>query len=243
MPLHLDLLRQLLLDTEWPDAHTLVDNLAAGFRLTGEVPVSHEARPGIAREAVHARDELLRQAATLRPALASRQAQPPAAGEQAVDAAEVFRQTLAEIALGRMGPLHPLDLRSGLPLTRRFAVRQMTPSGTFKTRCIDDFAESRINDACRVNGRLRMDRLEDVRWSVAASMDALGTSWLLAKSDVRAAYRLCPVAAADLELASVAVHDPWPSPGSTLCRSGLSRPFTPGIASGVPLLTWHGPFC
>ena len=44
VPLHLDLLRQLLLDTEWPDARALVDDLAAGFRLTGEVPVSHDAR-------------------------------------------------------------------------------------------------------------------------------------------------------------------------------------------------------
>ena len=77
---------------------------------------------------------------------------------QSVDAS-IFQQTQEEISLGRMTPLASPDLTR--PLTRRVGVLQRTAKGVVKTRCIDDFAESLVNDTVTTSRRICMGRLTD----------------------------------------------------------------------------------
>ena len=188
-PLHVALLVRLLEDIQWPDAQLLSQHLLQGFPLVGDIPISHLAKLDVIRPLVQPADELLLRGSQLRTDLLARAARPPARGDQAAGAREVFNQTLKEVSLGRISGLAPLQEQySGLPITRRFPAEQIGPSGAKKIRPIDDFKESQVNDACIIGARIRMGRLEDLRWCVL-QLHTPATLWLLGKSDVRSLPR------------------------------------------------------
>ncbi len=67
----------------------------------------------------------------------------------------------------------------------------MTASGTEKVRCIDDFAESGVNDSCSVNRRIKMGRISDLTRIVSTLHSGPNASRLvIGKSDFSSgAYR------------------------------------------------------
>ena len=206
---NLGLVEIVLKELEWHDAGLLQD-LIHGFPLIGDIPVDSEAPPSCRRTPLHDR-EALRALGTSGLQEQLRRQSRPLSGESLEDAAELWAQTLAEVRLGRMSPPQPVELASpsAQVFTRRFAVRQATSSGSLKVRCIDDFAESGVNDACRIGRRIRMGRIADLVQSARCLRAAHPSQRLLVlKSDVKAAYRSCPIRASDIELAGILVRDP-----------------------------------
>ena len=220
---NLGLIEHLIDSMGWDDAE-LLDHLRFGFPLVGDLPVSSDAPVGVRRLATLTYDELLSAGAAACPAQLARQGRPLIPGSEAAqDSAELWSQTLAEVELGRIVSVPATSPWDG-PATRRFSVRQLTSDGRSKIRCIDDFAESLVNDACTVRRRLRMGRVSDLHFT-ASSLHAQrpGVPLSLLKSDFKAAYRGCPVSLQHLRLSCILVQNP--SSGSVVRFRQLAMPF------------------
>ena len=103
-------------------------------------------------------------------------------------------------------------------------MRQLDGKGRDKMRCIDDFLQNRVNEACNIHGRIRMDTLQDLldimRLVHAAHPGGRGK---LSKSDFKSAYRQCPVCAAHYPFAGLCIADP--SEGCTYVGTQCAMPF------------------
>ena len=92
---------------------------------------------------------------------------------------------------------------------KRFAVCQLDSKGASKLRCIDDFLQNRVNDACRICGRIRMDTLQDLYEVMCILPGAhLGCRAKIAKADFNGVYRQCPVHLDHYKFAGFCVADP-----------------------------------
>ena len=103
---------------------------------------------------------------------------------------------------------------------------QVDSKGVSKVRCVDDFKESMVNDACTVAWKIRMGRISDLEF-VARTLAAVGEPLALLKSDFKAAYRLLPIATSHVDLARVIFRD---FNGVVWSSTQLAMPFG-GVAS------------
>ena len=223
---NLGLIEHLLRKLDWHD-RSLLRDLSEGFPLVGDIPVCLDAPPGTRRIASLSEQELWERGTSSISAQLSRQNRPLASGSAAQeDAAELWRQTQLELELRRIEVVAPSSPWEG-PLTRRFAVRQLTSDGRSKVRGIDDFHESLVNDCCSVRRRLRMGRLSDLHFTASRLRAARPLDKLsLLKSDFKAAYRGCPISAGHLKLAVILAQEPLPSGGAQTHRlQQLAMPF------------------
>ena len=125
--------------------------------------------------------------------------------------ADIFAQTLEDQSKGRISPFQEasVSLWTESPPSRRFGVRQRSSKGTFKVRCIDDFAASKVKGLMRVSRRIRMGRLRDVLLACKIIIRAHPSSRLqFLKSDFKSAYRACPIAASHLKYSWILVREP-----------------------------------
>lgn len=106
----------------------------------------------------------------------------------------LLSETKEEISLGWLeGPFKLDELEEGATISRRFALRQGA-----KTRLIDDFSVSGVNDSCVSHGKIEL-RLVDtftslVRAFFRQSNENGSDSTLLAKTyDLKSAYRQVPI--------------------------------------------------
>ena len=132
--------------------------ISQGFPLAGQIPVSpvaplHEVRVPSIRT-----DELEERAGQIAESLLAQHSAAPRGPEADK---KVFSQTLGDVRLGRMGPLGTPGVDLFPPYTQRFGVSQKSSHGEVKVRCIDDFAQSLINDTVRINRRIRMGSIAD----------------------------------------------------------------------------------
>ena len=129
--------------------------------------------------------------------------------QQSEHLSTVFRKSL-DVAVGRLSPLEAYSpALSGLPVSRRFAVRQLSSKGTWKVREIDDLHESEVNEAATVTRRIRMGRLASLVAAARAFRRASpGLPLRVVKSDFRSAYRCVPIASSHLRWARVLILDP-----------------------------------
>ena len=161
----------------------LINHLTQGFPLVGDIPVDSEAQPRKVREKIYRRDQLLRLGKSRWDQTLKRHS-----GQPGEDDDDLWKQTEAEASLGRMTKPIPVAEASPRLIARRFAVRQRDSKGRWKIRCVDDFAESLVNDGCSVSGRIRTGKISDLQ-SVLNILRGAGHSSLhLLKSDFKAAY-------------------------------------------------------
>ena len=151
--------------------------------------------------------------------------------------ADIYRQTLDEVQLGRMTVPVPAVSQKPCVVTRRFGVSQVDSKGVSKVRCTDDFKESMVNDACTVARKIRMGRISYLEF-VARTLAAVGEPLALLKSDFKAAYRSLPIATSHLDLARVIFRDfngvVWSSTQLAMPFGGVASVL--GIGSELPWL-------
>ena len=115
------------------------------------------------------------------------------------------------------------------PPTRRFGVKQCSSSGKEKTRCIDDYKESRVNALCRVRGKIRMGRIEDMLETARQLQEMFPDERLVIfKGDYKSAYRCVPIRPKHYPYAKILVSDP--RDGSLRQAQQFAMPFG-GIAA------------
>ena len=223
---NLGLVEWLVEHMDWHDK-SLVHDLVHGFPLVGDIPVCLDAPLGTRRLQTVSIDDLWSRGTSQSPSQLERHNRPlPPGSEAQADSAELWRQTLAEQALRRMDLVPPETPWEG-PLTRRFAVRQLTSDGRSKVRGIDDFHESLVNDSCSVKRRIRMGRLSDLHYSASVLRNSQpDVDLALLKSDFKAAYRGCPILSDHLRLSTILVQEPMVD-GSSRCHRfrQLAMPF------------------
>ena len=196
---HPALLHWCLQQIKWHDADLITD-LLDGFPLVGHIPVDSSARLKTVRSPKLTVDELLDKVESLRSRALERHglhADPETDGT-------IFTLTTDEVDLKRMSTPRPPHGRQ--LLTRRFGVWQTDSKGRLKLRCIDDFAESLINDTTLIDRAIRMGRVSDLV-DVISILESTSRDLRLLKSDFSAAYRGCPIKTSHLRFASVLVRD------------------------------------
>ena len=217
---NLGLLEWCLNKIEWHDTD-LITHLQNGFPLVGHIPADAEAPSSQVRSSSLSIHQLTQHG---RDAWAQ-QLRRHSGTSSDLDA-DIYRQTMDEVRLGRMTvPVEAASQEAGV-VTRRFGVSQLDSKGVSKVRCIDDFKESRVNDACSVSRRIRMGRISDLEF-VARLLSTTGEPLVLLKSDFKAAYRSLPIQEAHLDLARVLFRD---CEGAVLESTQLAMPFG-GVAS------------
>lgn len=122
---------------------------------------------------------------------------------------EIFRQTEADIKVGRISQWEPLNMRPTAPPTRRFGVQQSSSNGKHKVRCIDDYKESRVNMLCEVTGKIRMGNISDLVGTARQLQEAEPDARLVIfKADFKSAYRCVPIRPEDYAFAKILVTNP-----------------------------------
>ena len=192
--------------------------------LVGDIPVSPVAPPAEVRTATLPLVELGGAAAELADGLLRQHAVAPRTEDGIEAERKVFSQTLEDIALDRMGPLVCPGQEAFPPYTRRFRVSQSSSLGVSKTRCIDDFAQSLINDTVNIDRRIRMGSIPDFVESARRLHAAFpGHRFHVMKSDFQAAYRSCPIRPDHVPLANILVRNP--DTGEVSASSQWAMPF------------------
>ena len=228
--LRVSLIERYMRHIDHPDTD-LPRDLREGFPLVGDIPVSPAAPPAPVRSAKLSLSSLLQEATSLAPRLVEQHSAPPRDSASRAAEREVFSQTQADVSLGRMGPLRPLGSSgTGPPYTRRFGVTQTSSHGKAKLRCIDDFAQSLVNDAVSVDRRIRMGRISDLVEAARRLRQSRPDAPLsVLKSDFQAAYRSCPIHPDHVPLANILVRDP--DSGELRVSAQYAMPF--GAVSAV----------
>ena len=201
-------------------------DLLAGFPLVGDIPADPDAPPQV-RPARFTPEQVLAAAPLLAPRLArkARAGLSRLSPEASADLSTVYAKSREDSTTGRLGPLEPLGAQHlRLPLSRRFAVRQLSSKGSSKIREIDDLHESQVNEAATITRRIRMGRLASL---VATARHLRGSTPDLplhvVKSDFRSAYRCVPISAGHLPFSQVLIPDP--ASGQLYVALQLAMPF------------------
>ncbi len=147
---------------------------------------------------------------------------PASSPEESLQDIKVIEMTNSDANLKRMSRPVLLNRSKHRFLTRRFAVKQRDAKGLWKIRCIDDFHESLVNDACGVHRRIRMGRHHDLDWVARRLHRRLGHRLKLLKSDFRAAYRSCPILSEDLKFSHILIRG---ASGELLVSEQFAMPF------------------
>ena len=121
---------------------------------------------------------------------------------------QLLHETQEELAKGwARGPFRLEDLPEGAVLSRRFALVQST-----KTRMIDDFSISGVNDSCVIHGRISLRMINTlgavIRKFLRCCREKSQASTMLAKTfDLKSAYRQVPIREARLKYAFFSVYN------------------------------------
>ena len=212
---NLGLLEWCLNEIGWHD-DDLILHLQHGFPLIGAIPADAEAP----RSEVRSQSFNQQQLESLGSGAWHRQLRRHSESKSDFDDS-IWSQTVEEVALGRMSALLPAATQTPGIVTRRFGVSQVDSKGRSKVRCIDDFKESLINDACSVDRRIRMGRIDDLQ-SVVRTLAMAGEPLHLLKSDFKAAYRSLPISSSHLGLSSIILRDPF---GQVFVSTQWAMPF------------------
>ena len=158
----LALLKSLLLETGHSDLN-LIDDLAAGFDLTGALPESNAFSKRVRPAAISCED--LRSVANLCKKGVLEMTQ--SSGDTELDE-QLYAATLKEVKKGFLeGPLDPASLPAGATLTRRFGVKQKS-----KTRPIDDYKASFVNSSVSQTETASVHTVDHIAAMVACLMRA-----------------------------------------------------------------------
>ena len=208
--LRVSLIKEYMELISHPDAEDLSRDLRAGFPLVGPIPVSPVAPEATVRTAKFPASELPERTSAIATGLINQHRAPPRGPDALAAELEILSQTKEDISQGRMGPLRALGSEgTGPPYTRRFGVTQTSSHGKTKLRCIDDFAQSLLNDSVSVGRRIRMGRISDlVEAARRLKRTHPDTPLHVLKSDFKAAYRSCPILPEHVSLANILVRDP-----------------------------------
>ena len=187
---------------------SLVNDLEEGFAFIGEIPVEGRADLDKFKEATLSQTELEERSEEISEKVLS---SGPTRDMTFEDHQTILQQTKDEISMGRMGEFRKPSTKGKYPLTKRFAVRQLSSKGVEKLRCIDDYLRSEINALASVDGRISMGKINDLLRSIEILAEAVknsGEDIDLLKSDFKAAYRSCPIKTEHLPLTRIAAWDP-----------------------------------
>ena len=138
---------------------TLIKDLENGFPFIGNIPVEQRADLDKVKLATISPEELEKKAEEICQKILSTQ---PSGKISSEDHKTILAQTKEEISLGRMAELKEATPAGKYPLTKRFAMKQLSSKGTEKLRCIDDYLRSEINAAATVEGRIPMGKINDL---------------------------------------------------------------------------------
>ena len=207
---HVVLIDYLLQEIGYADQQLAAD-LLSGFDLVGEIPIAPGAEPTLVQVLESTTEHVDSCARALADKFIRQQLAPAASIEEQSARREVYDQTVEDQQPpARIGPFRAprVGSRRVAPPTRRFGIRQLSSSGKDKIRCIDDFAAWLVNRLVRVNRRIRMCRIADVLGCASVLSGRRGRRVRLLKSDLKAAYRCCPIRKEHLEYASTLVRHP-----------------------------------
>ena len=217
---NLGLLEWCLNQIRWPDSE-LIRHLQHGFPLVGHIPADVEAPPSLVRSSSLSISELKEKG---RKSWA-RQLRRHSETSSDFDA-DIYCQTLDEVQLGRMTVPVPAVSQEPSVVTRRFGVSQVDSKGVSKVRCIDDFKESMVNDACAVARKIRMGRISDLEF-VARTLAAVGEATCPAQIGLQGSLSFASDRDFHLDLARVIFRD---FNGAVWSSTQLAMPFG-GVAS------------
>ena len=197
------LLSEMLSELQYPDAG-VVEDIKNGYDLVGVLPAS-SVLPLAFTPATLSESELLESAPAANQAIFE---STRSCGDPEVDQ-ELWRKTQKEVAVGWLeGPIPFPRIASTGRVARRFGIVQGS-----KTRPIDNYSESQVNDSCTFLSRITVDGVDTVSAMGALYMrrlsDAGNSTRLCGRSfDLRSAYRQLCVSDASLKWARVVVFDP-----------------------------------
>ena len=196
--MNVSLISAILDDIGWLD-NELSRDLLHGFPLIGDVPVNPQAPLAAVRKPAISVPQLLAEAPVFSHRLLDRQRQAGHRHDASSMDSTIWTQTIEEVDLGRMSTPVPVSGPLLGPVTRRSGVAQKSAKGIDKIRCIDDFAESRINDTTTVSRRISLGRIEHLtRVAQILHRHHPLLEVHLGKGDFKAAYRNCPIRLEDL---------------------------------------------
>ena len=190
------------------DVKSIIYDIENGFPFVGVIPVDSRARPDKSIPAITTPEELSNRAKELSEKSLSKRAN---SGMSYTDQKKIYQQTIDEINVGRMTPFREPKTDEKYPVTRRFAVRQLSSGGKEKLRCIDDYLRSEINSLMHVEGRISMGRISNLLKSadvLVSHPNRQGEVLNIIKSDFRAAYRSCPIRSEHLPFTRIIVWNP-----------------------------------
>ena len=182
----------------------VIQELKEGVDLVGEVPTTGMlpfkfVPPLLTPQALAQQSEMRRQRIMK---------QSCSSGDPTVDA-EVWRQTLEECDKSWMkGPLNAAEVPDCAPISKRFGLQQKA-----KTRLIDDYSESSVNDAVTVLESPVLHTVDVACAILAFWFSACKAAGSCSKLDGRtfdlaSAYRQVALSKAGREVSFVRVHDP-----------------------------------
>ena len=155
-PKRLLLWKEMLEYYQYPDV-AVFDEVVSGITLSGAAPNVPSFEPGF-RPAKITEDELASFARASRIAML---ASMRSSGDAEIDQ-EVFNKTQDEVQCGWLeGPIDPSSLEPSAVISRRFGIRQSSGE-TVKSRLIDDFTASNVNQTVQVENAPKLHTLDIV---------------------------------------------------------------------------------
>jgi hypothetical protein len=194
------LFKEILEELNYPDK-TLVDEICAGFTLSGWQSRSHVFPSSLKRPA-----QSLESARKVAKGLNRNICKQVASNSDEALAAEVWELTQEEVDKGWVWIDEDCKVEDHL-LAKRFGLRQAE-----KTRLIDDCSIGGFNSTCGANEKLKIHAIDEMAAYIAWCLTNLGGSSMesvLGKTyDLKNAYKQYGIAAHDRSLLRIAVWDP-----------------------------------
>ena len=198
------LFKQMLVETEFPDIEVM-DELIVGASLVGEVPQTNmlpkKFVPAVCSLDTLAEKSSLMRKSNLHSSLSS--------GDAEIDSI-VWEKTLEEVEKQWLeGPLDPATVPNVTPLTKRFGLKQKLG----KTRLIDDYSESNINDCVTVSESPMLHTVDVACSLLACWFDmcerrSKDPTLVTRTFDLASAYRQVPLNQEGRKYSVIRVHKP-----------------------------------
>ena len=196
----LNLFREILEELEYPDT-SLVDEICAGFKLSGWLPKSH-VFPAALKRPSHSMDSVKKMAKGLNKSICK---QVETVADQEL-AEEVWQLTSEELDKGWAWLDNDCEVDEHI-LAKRFGLRQGS-----KTRLIDDCSVGGFNSTCGSSEKLRIHAIDEMAAYIAWCLTTLGNNSMdqvVGKTyDLRNAYKQYGIAETDRSLLRIAVWNP-----------------------------------
>ena len=195
------LFKEILVDLQYPDT-TLVDEICAGFKLSGWLPKSN-VFPAALKRPSHSMESVKKMAKGLNKNICR---QVEAVSDKAL-AEEVWALTQEELDKGWAWIDKECKTDEQHVLAKRFGLRQGS-----KTRLIDDCSIGGFNSTCGSSEKLRIHAIDEMAAYIVWCLTTLGTGSLeqvVGKTyDLRNAYKQYGIDKTDRSLLRIAVWNP-----------------------------------